>query len=209
MKSGRNSNGKTSPFKVAPDTKQDAAEDIYNAATIEFPTVDGEDEFDQTITPMMLHKKGMIAPSKIQDSIVMIKNDKVVPSELVIEKMLMFNHQDDEDIEVWNMLDNDFEEGQDDRVSYAKMMNEMLHREARYIDDKGQNRLYSVWGAKLGRHSTNQKARQSDLTQLGPGILLYFRMLKFFQCMLFAFVLISIPTIMIFANGKGYENSEV
>jgi hypothetical protein len=61
------------------------------------------------------------------------------------------------------MLDNDFEEGQDDRVSYAKMMNEMLHREARYIDDEGENRLYSVWGAKLGRHSSGKEARKGDL----------------------------------------------
>jgi hypothetical protein len=43
------------------------------------------------------------------------------------------------------------------------MMNEMLHREARYIDDKGENRLYSVWGAKLGRHSSDKEARKSDL----------------------------------------------
>jgi hypothetical protein len=43
------------------------------------------------------------------------------------------------------------------------MMNEMLHREARYIDEKGENRLYSVWGAKLGRHSSNKEARKGDL----------------------------------------------
>ena len=49
------------------------------------------DEFDQTITPMML-KKGMIAPSKIQEAVATIKSDKVVPTELVIEKMLLFNH---------------------------------------------------------------------------------------------------------------------
>jgi hypothetical protein len=91
--------------------------------------------FDQTITPMMLHKKGAIAPSKIMDSMILIKNDKVVPTELVIEKMLLFNHKDEDEVNTWNMLDNDFEDEQSDLVSYAKMMNEMLHREARYIED--------------------------------------------------------------------------
>ena len=67
--------------------------------------------FDQTISPMMLHKKGAIAPSKIMDSLIMLKqDDKVVPTELVIEKMLLFNHKDEDDVNVWNMLDNDFQE---------------------------------------------------------------------------------------------------
>ena len=34
-------------------------------------------------------------------------------------------------------------------------------------------------------------------------------MLKYFQCVLFLFVLISIPTIIIYAGGKGFENEEV
>jgi hypothetical protein len=91
LKSTRGSHGKTSPFKVVPGTKKHV-EDLYNAPTIDFPSVENVDEFDQTITPMMLHKKGMIAPSNIQESTAMLKNDKVVPTELVIEKMLLFNY---------------------------------------------------------------------------------------------------------------------
>jgi len=88
-------------------------EDIHNAQTLDFPTIDdnndeGIEMFDQTITPMMLHKRGAIAPSKIMDSLIMLKDDKVVPTELVIEKMLLFNHKDEDDVDVWNMLDNDF-----------------------------------------------------------------------------------------------------
>lgn len=35
---------------------------------------------------------------------------KVVATELVIEKMLLFGHRDENEIADWNMLDNDFEE---------------------------------------------------------------------------------------------------
>lgn len=60
------------------------------------------------------------------------------------------------------------------------MMNEMLHREARYVDEKGENKLYDVYGSKVGRHSSDPKARESELDELGPGILLYLKMLKYF-----------------------------
>jgi len=58
-------------------------------------------------------------------------------------------------------------------------MNEMLHREARYVE-QGENKLYSVWGSKVGRHSSDPEARESELDQLGPGIQLYLKMLKYF-----------------------------
>jgi hypothetical protein len=60
------------------------------------------------------------------------------------------------------------------------MMNEMLQREARYIDPAGRNVLYSICGSKTGRHSSDRKHRVSELEDLGPGIVLYFKMLKYF-----------------------------
>jgi hypothetical protein len=135
-------------------------EDIYA------PVVDEQAEepgvFDQTITPLMLHKRGAIAPAKIQDSVVLHRSDKVVATELVIEKMLLFNHKDDNEILEWNLLDNEFEGESSDFISYSKMMNEMLHREARYVEN-GENKLYSVWGARVGRHSAQAEARKGEL----------------------------------------------
>ena len=126
------------------------------------------------------------------------KKINVVSTELLIEKMLMFDQGDDEDLDEWNMMDTEMDADSSDNISYMKMMNEMLRCEARYIDQDGKNVLYSIWNSKMGRHSSNKENRESELEQLGPGIILYFKMLKYFQWIFFIFTLISIPSLIIF-----------
>lgn len=78
--------------------------------------------------------------SSLKESIMMksgtvdFSKDKPVGTELVIEKMLMYAQGDIDDLDDWNMLDSDLDADQPDHISYKKMMNEMLQREARYID---------------------------------------------------------------------------
>jgi hypothetical protein len=89
------------------------------------------------------------------------------------------------------------------------MMNEMLQREARYIDPNGHNVLYSICGSKIGRHSSVRRNRLSELDDLGPGVVLYFKMLKYFQCCFFMFTLISLPTVLLCISGSAYVNYDV
>lgn len=58
-------------------------------------------------------------------------------------------------------------------------------------------------------HSSSRKWRHSDLESLGPGISLYFKMLKYFSCYFFLFVLLSIPNLIIFASGNGFYNENI
>jgi hypothetical protein len=147
-------------------------------------------------------KKSLTIKSEKRD----FSKDKPIGTELVIEKMLMYEAGNDEDLDDWNMLDSDLDSDQPEHISYKKMMNEMLQREARHIDDKGHNVLYQVCGSKVGRHSSSRKNRVSELEDLGPGIVLYFKMLKYFQCCFFMFTLISIPILMLCISGHAYVN---
>ena len=85
----------------------------------------------------------------------------VVSTELLVEKMLAFDPVNDDEIDQWNMMDE--EQVGDGNISYLKMMNEMLKQEARYINEKGENVQYSVWGANMGRHSSSKEKRKGEL----------------------------------------------
>ena len=135
--------------------------------------------------------------------------DKPIGTELVIEKMLMYDANNNEDLDDWNMLDSDLDSEQPENISYKKMMNEMLQREARYINEKGHNVLYSICGSKIGRHSSVRKHRACELEDLGPGIVLYFKMLKYFGVCFLLFAIIAIPTIMLCISGEGYVNEHI
>ena len=85
----------------------------------------------------------------------------VVSTELLVEKMLAFDPVNDDEIDQWNMMDE--EQVGDGNISYLKMMNEMLKQEARYINEKGENVQYSVWSANMGRHSSSKEKRKGEL----------------------------------------------
>ena len=61
----------------------------------------------------------------------------------------------------------------------------------------------------MGRHSTNKENRKSDLDQLGPGVILYFKMLKYLGLLFAIFTIVSIPCYMIYGSGVSFEDHEV
>ena len=61
----------------------------------------------------------------------------------------------------------------------------------------------------MGRHSSRKDNRESDLDQLGPGVILYFKMLKYLHWVFLLLTLISIPSLVIYQMGNGYSNSEL
>jgi hypothetical protein len=89
------------------------------------------------------------------------------------------------------------------------MMNEINFREARMRNKKGELVPISICGSSTGCHCSKRKYRLSDFGELGPGVNLYFKMLKYLSCCFFLFCILTIPTILIFMGGDGYINEEM
>jgi hypothetical protein len=137
--------------------------------------------------------------------------DAVLSTENLIEKMLSkFGKPEDEDLSEWNRQDQKFtEKNGKNHISYLKMMNEINFREARMKNKKGELVPISICGSSTGCHCSKRKYRLSDFDELGPGVNLYFKMLKYFTCCFFIFCLISLPSILIFYGGDGYINEDM
>jgi hypothetical protein len=104
------------------------------------------------------------------------------------------------------MQDDDQDPDSRKNISYVKMMNEINQREARVTDKiTGKPRPIPICGSSVGWHSSSRSTRQGDLGLLGPGINLYFKMLKYFSCTFFIFFLISLPSIFIFWSGGAFS----
>ena len=62
----------------------------------------------------------------------------ILGTEIMIEKMLEnLDVIDDDDLDVWNMQDEDMEPDSRKNISYIKMVNEINQREARMKDSDG------------------------------------------------------------------------
>lgn len=85
------------------------------------------------------------------------------------------------------------------------MINEINHREAREKDPEGKLQPIAVCGSRVGRHSNKRSVRAGSLEQLGPGVNLYLKMLKYFAKCFFLFFLISFPTHLIFKSGFAFS----
>lgn len=88
-------------------------------------------------------------------------------------------------------------------------MNEINFREARMRTKQGELVPISICGSSTGCHCSKRKYRLSDFDELGPGVNLYFKMLKYFSMCFFIFCLISIPSVLIFISGDGYANEDM
>ena len=64
-------------------------------------------------------------------------------------------------------------------LSYSKMINEVNHKEPRTIKPSQEIDKFPIWESRVGMHTTYKKWRASDLEILGPGILMYLKMLKY------------------------------
>lgn len=89
------------------------------------------------------------------------------------------------------------------------MINEVNHKEPRLIKPSQEIDKYPIWASSVGMHSTYKKWRATDLEILGPGILLYLKMLKYWGVLFLLFFLISIPSISIYQQGTHYSEHPV
>ena len=85
-------------------------------------------------------------------------------------------------------------------LSYSKMINHLNHLEPRQVNKAMVVQPISIC-AKAGSHSTNEKSRSSELEELGEGIVLYLKLLKYLQCTFFILFLITVPTMIVFYSG--------
>jgi hypothetical protein len=157
-----------------------------------------------TINAVYDEQEGFIMPIGVSKESDML--DAVLSTENLIEKLLTnFGNAEDEDLSDWNRQDpkaiNNKEGHQN--ISYLKMMNEINFREARMKNKEGEPVPISIC-ARTGCHCSKRKYRLSDLGELGPGVNLYFKMLKYFSCCFFLFCMISLPSIFIFIDGGAY-----
>ena len=88
------------------------------------------------------------------------------------------------------------------------MINEINHREAREKDQDGKLQPIPVCWSRVGRHSSKRSVRAGSLEQLGPGLNLYLKMLKYFGKCFLLFFLISFPTHMIFKSGFAFSQED-
>ena len=138
--------------------------------------------------------------------------DAVLSTENLIEKMLTkFGRPEDEDLSDWNRQDPKAPKTKNghQNISYLKMINEINFREARMKNKDGELVPISICGSSTGCHCSKRKYRLSDFDELGPGVNLYFKMLKYFSLCFFFFCIISVPSIAIFLGGDGYVNEDM
>lgn len=79
-------------------------------------------------------------------------------------------------------------------LSHSKMINEINHKEPRGFDKIGNIVPMPVFWSRTGCHCGKKSWRRGDLDQLGIGINLYFRMLKYLGFFFLIFALVSIPS---------------
>lgn len=89
------------------------------------------------------------------------------------------------------------------------MQNEINHREPRGFSLAGTIEPHPLFSSKTGCHCGSRKWRQSELEQLGPGISLYFKMLKYFGLIFSLFFLLSLPSILVYSAGTAYQDEPV
>ena len=136
--------------------------------------------------------------------------ENVLGTESLIDQMLTkFGRVEDEDLTGWNKQDPHFDEKSRKNISYLKMKNEINYREARTKNKEGKLVPISICGSTVGCHCASRSWRRSDIDELGPGVGLYFKMVKYLSMIFFFFTLLSAPNLIIFLSGEGFINSEL
>jgi len=113
---------------------------------------------------------------------------------------------DDENLDVWNVMDEGQEPDAKKHISYIKMINEINQRGARYKDEDGKMKEFGLCSSGPGTHSSKRSWRTGNLDVLGPGIILYLKMLKYFACWFFVFTILSLPIVIIFGSGSAFKD---
>lgn len=61
---------------------------------------------------------------------------------------------------------------------------------------------YPLCSTRTGWHCSSNKWRESDLRELGVGVTIYFKFLKFMMCLFIWFTFLSIPAYFFYFNGS-------
>lgn len=84
------------------------------------------------------------------------------------------------------------------QLSYTKMVNEINHREPRIMTRAGAIEPFPIFSTSFGFHSGIESLRKTDCEVLGEGIVLYFKMVKYFALLFLVLFLINIPSLLIY-----------
>lgn len=133
--------------------------------------------------------------------------DNTVDTSDLINKVLKSLETKEPDEFEWP-IDANYNPSLKQSLSYTKMVNEVNHREPRYMTKANQIDKLPLCSTRIGVHSTSKRWRRSNVEALGPGINLYLKMLKYFFLIFFLAALISIPSLILFFNGLGYTNED-
>jgi hypothetical protein len=86
-------------------------------------------------------------------------------------------------------------------LSYTDMMKTIEIKQPRRIVD-GKVVPHSWCGSKTGWHCGCKSARKSDIRDMGVGISVYFKMLKFLMILFLWFTFLSIPAYIFYSTGN-------
>jgi hypothetical protein len=87
------------------------------------------------------------------------------------------------------------------------MMNEIEKRHPRKIVNR-KSQFYPLCRSHSGFHICCKRYRKSNLVELGSGICLYFKMLKFLMGLFFIFTVLSIPKYYFYWSGNNYLTNQ-
>jgi len=91
------------------------------------------------------------------------------------------------------------------KLSETKMKNTIDQREPRTIDYDDKMKEYGIFDTNTGKHSSDRAVRKSDIEDLGEGINMYFKFLKYFMKIFLICTIISGPAITVFSYGMQYD----
>jgi hypothetical protein len=86
-------------------------------------------------------------------------------------------------------------------LSYSKMKHVLSLRHPRKVV-KGERKSLSWCGSSTGWHCCCKRMRNSDIRDLGVGISVYFKFLKFIICLYLWFAILSLPAYLLYYSGN-------
>jgi hypothetical protein len=131
---------------------------------------------------------------------------KLLGTEFIIEKVLKML-----DCDPWDDIGNwapDAYMHKNMTLSNSRMINQCTNHEPRMMSPEGKMVPYPVFGTDTGRHSSDYKQRRSEIEALGEGTCLYFKFMKYFMGIFFVCFVLSVPAMVINANGSAFTNAE-
>ena len=84
------------------------------------------------------------------------------------------------------------------------MQHRISLKHPRRINGKERS-LYSCCGTSTGWYCLCKSLRKADIRELGIGMSIYFKFLKYMMCVFFFLTVLSIPTVILFYNANPHN----